>query len=96
MHNRWERTASQIVRFVIIPATLGVLAGLVASALGMLVGQIIVSLWMRYRRSNSRQENPHLEQGTESEKQNLMIVLEDDLPPAYTDESAEEPMLEKN
>lgn len=95
-HGGWERTVSQVVRFILIPATLGVLAGLTASALGMLVGQVIVSLWMRYRRSNSPRENTYLEHGTESEKQGLMVVTSDDLPPAYADDASEEPMSEKD
>ncbi|GMF70874.1 unnamed protein product [Aspergillus oryzae] len=85
-HGNWERTASRVVRFIVIPAALGVLAGLAASAVGMLVGQVVVFLWQRYRRSD-REES--LEQGTTSEKQGLMTESTDDLPPAYSDE--EEP-----
>lgn len=96
MHHRWGRIISRIVRIILIPATLGVLAGWTAGALGMLVGQMIISLWMRYRRSNSQQANSHLEPGTESEKQSLMVVPADDLPPAYADDSSEERMLEKD
>lgn len=95
-HPGWERTASRIVRFILIPATLGVLAGLTASAVGMLVGQVIVSLWMRYRRSRSPQTYSHPEEGTESEKEGLMVVSADDLPPAYTDDSSEEESMSKN
>ncbi|KAE8348785.1 hypothetical protein BDV28DRAFT_77771 [Aspergillus coremiiformis] len=82
-HGNWERTVSRVVRFIVIPAALGVLAGLAASAVGMLIGQVVVFLWQRYRRSD-RQES--LEQGTTSEKQGLMTETTDDLPPAYSDE----------
>lgn len=95
-HHRWERIISRIVRFVLIPATLGFLAGWAAGALGMLLAKLIVSLWTRNRRSNSQQTNPQLERGTESEKQSLMVVSADDLPPAYADHGSEEQMLEKH
>ncbi|RJE26897.1 hypothetical protein PHISCL_00809 [Aspergillus sclerotialis] len=87
-HAGLERTVSRIVRFILIPATLGVLAGLTASALGMLVGQVVVSLWLWYRRSKSQQPNANLEEGTEFEKQGLMAESSDDLPPAYTDDES--------
>ena len=87
-HAGFERTMSRIIRFILVPATLGVLAGLTASALGMLVGQVIVSLWLRYRRSKSQQPNANLEEGTEYEKQGLMVESSDDLPPAYTDDES--------
>ncbi|KAA8641802.1 hypothetical protein EYZ11_004962 [Aspergillus tanneri] len=86
MHlGHWERTLSRVVRFIVIPAVLGVLAGLAASALGMLVGQIVVFLWQRFRRSSPKKSE---EQGTGIEKQGLMTDSTDDLPPAYTDEEA--------
>lgn len=85
-HHRagWERTFSRVVRFVVVPAALGVLAGLAASALGMLVGQAIVFLWLRYRRSGPEQSAVQMEQGTDSEKQALMT---DDLPPQYEEDN---------
>ncbi|KAH8702434.1 hypothetical protein BGW36DRAFT_372851 [Talaromyces proteolyticus] len=88
-HHRhgWRRTVSRIVRFIVIPAVLGVLAGLTASAIGMLVGQLIVFVWMRYRRSTTSRSTSTLEQGTTSEKYGLMVedAPEEDLPP-YRDE----------
>lgn len=90
-HTGLERTVSRIVRFILIPAALGILAGLTASALGMLVGQVIVALWLRYRRSKPQRSNSNLEQGTEYEKQGLMVETPDDLLPAYSDnESTQE------
>lgn len=86
-HGGWERTASQLIRFIVIPAILGVLAGLTASAVGMLVGKLIVSLWSRYRRGSSFQSSSSLEDGTEVEKEGL-IESSGDLPPAYTDDGS--------
>jgi hypothetical protein len=83
-HGKWERTVHRVVRFIVVPAVLGVLAGLAASALGMLVGQIVVFMWQRFRRSTPKKS---LEQGTVSEKQGLMMESEE-LPPAYSDEEA--------
>ncbi|PLB53621.1 hypothetical protein P170DRAFT_431445 [Aspergillus steynii IBT 23096] len=82
-HGHWERTFSRVVRFIVVPAILGVLAGLAASALGMLVGQVVVFLWQRYRRSGSKRS---AEQGSVGEKQGLMTEASDELPPAYSDE----------
>ena len=95
-HGQWERTVHRVVRFIVVPAVLGVLAGLAASALGMLVGQIVVFMWQRFRRSSSPKDS--LEQGTMAEKQGLMTEASDDLPPAYSDEEAmtEEVPLTKN
>jgi hypothetical protein len=86
-HGGWERTVSRIVRFILVPAVLGVLAGLAASALGMLAGQIVVFLWQRRRRSTPTE---NVEQGTVSEKQGLMTQASDELPPAYSDNEAVE------
>ncbi|KAE8154115.1 hypothetical protein BDV25DRAFT_148270 [Aspergillus avenaceus] len=94
-HHGWERTASRVIRFIVVPAALGVLAGLVASAVGMMVGQMAVFLWHRYRRTGHEES---LEQGTTSEKVGLMTETADDLPPAYNDEddSAEAVDAHKN
>lgn len=84
-HGGLNRTISRIFRFIVVPAVLGVLAGLLASALGMLFGQVVIFFWLRYRRSGNKQATANLEQGTASEKQGLMEES-DDIPPAYVDE----------
>lgn len=84
-HGGLHRTISRIVRFIVVPAVLGVLAGLAASALGMLFGQVVIFFWLRYRRSGNKHTTANLEQGTASEKQGLMAESTDDLP-AYVDE----------
>ncbi|KAI9371370.1 hypothetical protein BJX61DRAFT_31138 [Aspergillus egyptiacus] len=82
-HKTWEHTLHRVMRFVVIPAMLGVLAGLTASAVGMLVGQFAVFLWRRYRRTSRNEE---MEQGSVDEKQGLMTESTSDLPPAYNDD----------
>lgn len=74
-----------------MPAALGILAGLAASALGMLIGQVVVFFWLRYRRSATPKQSTTpatMEQGTMSEKQGLMAAATestDDLPAQYFD-----------
>ncbi|KAJ9348077.1 hypothetical protein DTO027B9_8607 [Paecilomyces variotii] len=82
----WERTFSRIFRFILVPAVLGVLAGLVASALGMLVGQVVVFLWLRYRRSTTDRSVSAVEEGNDMEKEALIAEPADDFPPEYDDE----------
>jgi len=42
----------RVCKTILIPILIGIAAGMAASAIGMLVGQIVVLLWMRYRRSH--------------------------------------------
>jgi hypothetical protein len=86
-HHRpgWQRTFSRVVRFIVVPAVLGVLAGLAASAVGMLVGQVVVFMWLRYRRCHSGRRSPVAEPGSDMEKEALLVESSDaDLPP-YSD-----------
>lgn len=56
-HHRYHRLGHmlhQTLRFFIIPALLGVIGGLAASAVGMLVGQAIVFFWTRTYRNGQR------------------------------------------
>jgi hypothetical protein len=47
---RWAKLLHSALRFFVIPALLGVIGGLLASAVGMLVGQFIVWCWLRFVR----------------------------------------------
>jgi len=90
-HHEWYRTVSRAVRFIVIPALLGVMAGLAASSIGMLVGQLIVFLWLRYRRVTNKTCHPSpstVECGTFSEKEVLISEDSEELPP-YSDEGLE-------
>jgi len=87
MHRHgWQRTFSRVVRFIFIPAILGILAGLAASAVGMLVGQVVVFLWLRYRRSHRGQSLVATEPASDMEKEALIAdpLDTEDLPP-YSD-----------
>ncbi|KAL2844585.1 hypothetical protein BJY01DRAFT_214884 [Aspergillus pseudoustus] len=91
-HKTWEHTLHRVMRFVVVPAILGVIAGLAASAIGMLVGQLAICMWRRYRRSSRKEA---VEQGTVDEKRGLMTEPADEMPPAYTDENASEQVADK-
>ena len=83
--------ARRLLTFIILPVLVGVAVGITASAIGMLVGQAVVFLWLRYRRTGDRQQGVY--ESVESEDK------EDGLPPydpaglpayVYTDEEKNE------
>jgi hypothetical protein len=79
--HRIGHTLHQAIRFFIVPALLGVIGGLMASAVGMLVGQIIVYLWFHFHRNGQRGQIRMVEVAVaEDEKEALM-----ELPPRYED-----------
>lgn len=65
------------LRFFIIPALLGVIGGLLASAVGMLVGQLIVLLWMRFARRGRRGSASSQRRGGEKDGLLLLLAAED-------------------
>ena len=73
------------VKVVFVPILIGVAFGMAASAVGMLVGQVIVFLWMKFR-GNKREA---VYQRVETD--------EKDEPPAYQDVAAQgvEVLIEK-
>lgn len=85
-HYRAARVIHRVLEFFIIPALLGIMGGLAASAIGMLVGQALVWLWCRsYRRHQGSQDRVVLveEVIVEDEKDGLLVTEE--TPPAYSD-----------
>lgn len=54
----WAHTLARAFKhafsIVLLPIIVGVIFGVTASAIGMLVGQLIVAVWLRLRRNNSR------------------------------------------
>ena len=65
------------VKVVFVPILIGVAFGMAASAVGMLVGQVIVFLWMRFR--GNKREAAYQRVETD----------EKDEPPAYQDVAAQ-------
>ncbi|KAL8716380.1 MAG: hypothetical protein Q9220_000287 [cf. Caloplaca sp. 1 TL-2023] len=55
-HSGWMhafvRASRHFFSFVLLPILVGIVFGITASAIGMLVGQIIVAVWLRLRRSS--------------------------------------------
>jgi hypothetical protein len=97
-HGAFARTFSRIVHFIVVPAVLGVLAGLTASAVGMLVGQAVVFLWQRYRGTQPVEHKAAWEQGEACEKQGLMADsrYSEEILPEYTEPSGNRESLDKN
>ncbi|KAJ5165039.1 uncharacterized protein N7500_006869 [Penicillium coprophilum] len=97
-HGAFARAFSRIVHFVVVPAVLGVLAGLTASAIGMLVGQAVVFLWRRYRGTTSAEHRAAWEDGEASEKQGLMTIprSSEEVLPEYTEPSEARGSFDKN
>lgn len=87
-HGAFSRTFSRVVHFIVVPAILGVLAGLTASAVGMLVGQVVVFIWQRYRGTQPQEHTAAWEQGDACEKQGLMTESTEDVLPEYTEDEA--------
>ena len=51
--HRFHKALHRTIRFFLIPALLGIIGGLMASAVGMLVGQVLIYLWQHlYRRES--------------------------------------------
>ena len=89
--HRFARMLHRTIRFFLIPALLGVIGGLMASAVGMLVGQILVYVWQRFYRRGQRQASPRSVEIAvrEDEKTALMEDEEyEDAPPIYQDVEA--------
>ncbi|KAM5456263.1 hypothetical protein MaudCBS49596_001284 [Microsporum audouinii] len=93
-HHRYQnptfsRSFARALRFVIIPAIIGLCLSLVVCSIGSLVGHCLVALW-RYSRS---QRNAHRrtldsaqEDGEASEKEGLMTREDADLAPQEEDQ----------
>ncbi|KAL8681211.1 MAG: hypothetical protein Q9186_002669 [Xanthomendoza sp. 1 TL-2023] len=56
-HNSWvhafARASKHFFSFVLLPIIVGVVFGIAASAIGMLVGQLVVAVWLRLRPSRT-------------------------------------------
>ena len=62
------------VKIAFVPILIGIAFGMAASAIGMLVGQAVVLLWIRYRRND---DAPAYEELPTDEKE--------EVPPPYED-----------
>ena len=71
----------QTLRFFIIPALVGVIGGLMASAIGMLVGQLIIYTWIKFGRRGQRANDRIVEVVVEADEKDVLMAGE--APPAY-------------
>lgn len=85
---KWQHVVFNLVRFTLIPFAVGMVAGLIAIAVGTVVGSFIVMMWQRYRRSTRAEA--HTEEGLETEKQGLMGFEEQELTMKKEEEEEED------
>ena len=79
------------VKIAFVPILIGIAFGMAASAIGMLVGQAVVLLWIRYRRND---EAPAYEELPSDEKEEVPPPYED-LPAAVQEAINEKDMEDK-
>jgi hypothetical protein len=89
--HRFRQFLHRSIKFFLIPALLGVIGGLLASAVGMLVAQIVVYLWQKFYRGSSRGQTRTrvVEIAVDDEK--LVLMADEDAgnaPPVYKDVEA--------
>ena len=77
------------IKMVLIPTLIGLAFGMAASAIGMLVGQFVVFLWMRHRRQDDAVLYERLN--------HMDLDVKQEIPPPYEDAPAmEEAINEKD
>ena len=94
----WGHLFKNIATHILLPVAIGILAGVTASIVGMMVGTFLVYLWRTFVRRPSRSRRHHSSRGhshkaghrdaaAEDEKSGLMAHQEEiDAPPAYVEE----------
>jgi len=89
-HHQYHPTGymlHQTIRFFIIPALLGIIGGLVVSAIGMLVGQAIALIWIRAYRNGQRGSSRFVETEVfvDTDAKGELLSDQDEALPAYED-----------
>ncbi|KAI1402639.1 hypothetical protein F4819DRAFT_274282 [Hypoxylon fuscum] len=92
----WGLLFKNIASHILLPVAVGILAGVAASILGMMVGTLVVFVWrLMFRRGGSRRHHrhghhhkaSHAEAVVDEEKSGLMAHEEEvEAPPAYIEE----------
>lgn len=99
-HHPWARAVARVLYILVLPAALGIIGGLLTSMIGMLVGQAVIFLWIKFARGGRRgDEYERVEQqedevdsddeDIDSEKANLIAA--DKMFDRYTDEPESAP-----
>jgi len=58
-------SVKRVLRHIVLPVFIGIAAGMAASAVGMVIGQLVIMLWARYRRASGRGTYAAVEQTEE-------------------------------
>lgn len=97
----WLQLFKSIASHILLPIGIGIMAGVIASVLGMLVGTAIVFVWRTFvRRPSTRRHRSGRGRGRSfkaaqdeaaysDEKVGLMAALEEPTPPAYIEDGLE-------
>ena len=85
--------ARRLFTFVLLPVMIGVAVGITASAVGMLLGQAVVFLWLKFRRSGSTHQGVYEVVASEDKEDGLPAYDAEGLP-AYTDVEGEKKQVE--
>ena len=85
--------ARRLFTFVLLPVMIGVAVGITASAVGMLIGQAVVFLWLKFRRSGSNHQGVYEVVESEDKEEGLPAYDAEGLP-AYTDMEDEKKQVE--
>jgi len=82
-HHGLVRFINRSMKLFVIPAMLGIVGGLVASIIGMMVGQGLVYVWYRFVRGNQRGPYARVELVEEAEDDEKEAISEGECPPKY-------------
>ena len=85
--------ARRLFTFVLLPVMIGVAVGITASAVGMLIGQAVVFLWLKFRRSGSTHQGVY-EAVAGDDKEGDLPAYDAEGLPAYTDVEDEKKQVE--
>ncbi|KAK2742398.1 hypothetical protein FQN55_007836 [Onygenales sp. PD_40] len=85
----FAKAFARTIHAIMVPAILGLSAGILACAVGVvgvLIGQGIAALWLRHRRSSNTRGRTDNEHGDDVEKEPLYVPEGEALPPQYEEE----------
>jgi len=82
-HGGLHRFFHSAMHLFVIPALLGIIGGLTASAIGMFVGQTIVFLWFRFVRGGQRGRAPSARTEAALDEEKEALVDDYEAPPVY-------------
>jgi hypothetical protein len=102
----WNELAMTFWKTILLPIAIGIVGGITASMVGMVVGTMIVAAWRLFRRSSDRRTRLQSRSGEHkapvqevataeaNEKAGLMVNQEehDEAPPAYGDDATDVPV----